>query len=175
MGNDQSIPYDPSPYSSTAASAPRPAKSAIRRSRSVRQVANENLSSQDSAAAATRYMPNMNRAGNGLVMPSRPYGGSSNHAPHGDPSAPNGASLEMSPQWGWYINTTPPTPEMYHSSSSSSSRLIRPADTRGVPGAPHFAQQDGSSTGMDGRRCQNHVFQTLQSSNAPMGWTSVPI
>lgn len=172
MGNNQSIPYEPSPYSIATSSAAKPSKSAMRRSRSVRNEANglqHNLPSEDSTATAKRFMPNMNRAGNGLIMPTGPYGASKNKAlAHGEPAL----SSEMSPQWGWYINTTPPTPEMYHSGSN---RLQRHVDVQGAPLAPHSTQLGASSAIADGRRCQNPVFQTLQSSNAPMGWTSVPI
>ena len=169
MGNEQSVlqhDLNSNPYSSATASLQKPTKSAMRKSRSIRQVTDE-LSRQDiiTSTSASRYIPNMNprTAGNGLIMPTRPYGGhpSVENKAHGSNSA------EMSPQWGWYINTTPPTPELYHKRSSSYSST--------------FNKQQlvkGDSSTIDGKSCQNRVFQDLQNSKKtnPMGgWTSIPI
>jgi hypothetical protein len=102
-------------------------------------------------------------AGKGMIMPTRPYGGSHKI----DETIANGS--ETSPQWGWYINTTPPTPEMYYSNNSSSAKFITNKTTTKT--ATTTLVQASSN----GKRCQNQVFQNLQSSNTPMGWTSVPI
>mmetsp|Transcript_24318 Transcript_24318/g.57613 ORF Transcript_24318/g.57613 Transcript_24318/m.57613 type:complete len:337 (-) Transcript_24318:588-1598(-) len=178
MGNEQSVPHEPSPYAD--ACAPLPTKSALRRSKSnvtnggYHDLLNVSQGSAETASTATtaalspstspkplattatapatvttttaespaqqqqqqpqkpRYLPNMQPAGKGLLVPTRPYG--HHNYPHhqhrqSDPGPHSGgagggsataaaAAAEMSPQWGWYINTTPPTPEMYHSSST---------------------------------------------------------
>mmetsp|Transcript_22628 Transcript_22628/g.47476 ORF Transcript_22628/g.47476 Transcript_22628/m.47476 type:complete len:306 (-) Transcript_22628:330-1247(-) len=166
--NDESVmqhDLNSNPYSSATASLHKPTKSAMRKSRSIRQVT-DGLSRQDIiTSSASRYIPNMNprTAGNGLIMPTRPYGGhpSVENKAHGSNSA------EMSPQWGWYINTTPPTPELYHKRPSSYSST--------------FNKQQlvkGDSSTIDSKSCQNRVFQDLQNSKKtnPMGgWTSIPI
>jgi hypothetical protein len=146
MGNLQSNVHEPSPYhSATSTTAPKSVKSAFKRTRSVQAEADRMEPAQD----RTRYIPKMNRAdNNGLIMPTRPFG----------PDATNGVD---SPQWGWYINTTPPTPEMYHSHSSKTSK-----QQLGLNGAP---------SNPTSKSCHNQVFQNLQNSKAPIGWTSVPI
>ena len=101
-----------------------------------------------------RYIPRMGHSEGGLIKPTRPYGGVSNA--HG--------GVE-SPQWGWYINTTPPTPEMYHSSSAAKSKTHRSSPTPSIQSQPSI----------DEAVCHNQVFQNLQNANRPMGWTSVPI
>jgi hypothetical protein len=143
MGNAQSVRHDPSPYhSAVATSAPKHIKPAIRRSTSVRSEADGMGPAQDK----TRYIPKMNQTEN----PTRPYIANS--------VATGGIE---SPQWGWYINTTPPTPDMYHSHTKSPKQM-------GQSSAP--SQAVGNS-----KNCHNQVFQNLQNSNRPMGWTSVPI
>jgi hypothetical protein len=102
----------------------------------------------------------MNRAGKGLNMPSRPYGYGGGPSSQANTAISNAGS-EMSPQWGWYINTTPPSSEMYHGGS----RLIPSGGINGMATVPPIDQQ----------RHPNHVFRNIQVANAPMGWTSVPI
>ena len=89
MGNQQSIRHEPvSPYKSvTSTKAPKPVKSALRRSRSIRN----NEVEED----RTRYIPKMNKDKGSIIMPTRPYGGKD-------------ASGVESPQWGWYTTLTPP-------------------------------------------------------------------
>jgi hypothetical protein len=71
--------------------------SEMTRKNSVKAIASELESTQDDTA---RYLPKtMNRSNKSVVMSPRPYSG-----------------IE-SPQWGWYINITSPTTEMYHSGS----------------------------------------------------------
>mmetsp|Transcript_19095 Transcript_19095/g.53188 ORF Transcript_19095/g.53188 Transcript_19095/m.53188 type:complete len:186 (+) Transcript_19095:285-842(+) len=185
MGNQQStLHHDPNsnPYSSATSSLQRPTKSAMRKSRSVRHEAG-GLSHQDriTSVGASRYIPNMNprTAGNGLIMPTRPYGGhpSVENKTHGPSNA------EMSPQWGWYINTTPPTPELYHKRSSScSSALNKQQQTvnfdSNTNGTQKSSATPAASNTIDAKSCQNQVFQDLQNSTKrnPMGgWTSIPI
>ncbi|KAL3912480.1 MAG: hypothetical protein SGILL_006866 [Bacillariaceae sp.] len=108
-----------------------------------------------------RYIPKM--GGASINMPSFSHGG--------------GASPGyVSPEWGWYINTTPPTPEMYHSQSSfgPSSKLTR-TDASGAPTFP-FASQNAAAKTSSAKPHHNQVFQNLQSNMTQnMGWTSVPI
>jgi len=181
MGNGQSVlQHEPNnPYSSATASFQKPTKSAMRKllSQSIRQEAD--VLSHHDRTTKSRYIPNMNprTAGNGLIIPTRPYGGHTSV----DKTA---ASSEMSPQWGWYINTTPPTPELYHSrssslSSSSSSAPSKHQSTKGdtTDGIQTLSSRSDSST-IDGKSCQNQVFRNLQNStktNVMEGWTSIPI
>jgi len=148
MGNEQSIRHEPTTLHSTTPTSTKPVRSAIRRSRSVRSEADSMVSSQDTL----RYMPKMNGSGNGLVMPTRPYG--NDHTGNG----------VESPQWGWYINTTPPTPEMYHSHSSISHKMMMEPSQKVSPRAAP-----------DVKGHQNHVFQNLQDKAPQIGWPSVPI
>lgn len=93
-------------------------KSLIKRSRSIR--------SKDGGVVVdtSRFLPKGLHGGHGgLHMPTKPY-----------------ADGYVSPDWGWYINTTPPTPEMYHSSSKvylkkPSTYPAPPATTRRGPSA----------------------------------------
>ena len=170
MGNEQSMSHSDhriSPYSSATGGYQKPTKSVLRKSRSIRHVSNE-LSDQDNIAASSasqsRYIPNMNprTAGNGLIMPTRPYGryGSTDNKMVGSTGT-------ESPQWGWYINTTPPTPELY--SSKSSNPMMKGS------GSQISSRSSGTS---DPKSCQNQVFQNLQNSkktNPVGGWTSIPI
>lgn len=155
MGNDQSnVLHEPSPYhSATSTTVPKAMKSAIKRSRSVR--GGEEQKMEGATSDRTRYIPKMNhRSENnkGLIMPTRPYGGS---------DATNNGGIE-SPQWGWYTNLTPPSPEMYHSHFSKASSKPQV----GVASPPFMPS---------GKCGHNQVFQHLQNSKAPVGWTSVPI
>mmetsp|Transcript_18523 Transcript_18523/g.20737 ORF Transcript_18523/g.20737 Transcript_18523/m.20737 type:complete len:168 (+) Transcript_18523:927-1430(+) len=167
MGNTQSASHHhgSSPYASvTIPRIQKPTKSAIRSSRSIRQEADDLSSSQKSASTAlssslsssSRYIPTMK--GKGLTLPTRPYGQSQ---PTDNQIAGNTNGSEMSPQWGWYINTTPPSPLSSTSTSERSSEIDAAT----------------SKTIVDGNyRCQNQVFQNLKNSNAPVqGWTSIPI
>ncbi|VEU39965.1 unnamed protein product [Pseudo-nitzschia multistriata] len=167
--NDESVlHHDPNsnPYASATA---KPTKSAMRKSRSIRHVAGR-LAHQEriTPAGTSRYIPNMKprATGNGLIMPTRPYGGH----PSVDNKANGTNGAEMSPQWGWYINTTPPTPELYYKHSASCSTAVRKqVSEKAVPTASGIT---------DGKPCQNRVFQDLQNSTKtnPMGgWTSIPI
>ena len=176
MGNEQSVSHhDPtsSPYPSATASLQKPPKSAMRKVTSIRQEADGLSQQHQDRTTTSRYIPNMNprTAGNGLIIPTRPYGGHTSV----DKTASSNSS-EMSPQWGWYINTTPPTPELYHSRSSSLSSS-GPSKLQSIKGDTAVSSRSASST-IDGKSCQNQVFQNLQNSTKtnPMGgWTSIPI
>lgn len=173
--NDESISHhdhSSHPYSSVTASAHKPTKSAMRKSRSIRQDVSHGLSDQDRNTAETaRYIPNMNprTAGNGLIMPTRPYG----RYPSDNKLGSNGS--EMSPQWGWYINTTPPTPELYHNRPASQSLSSLATTSKHQLKSDNASVTSGTS---DGTSCQNQVFQNLQNSSKTKrmgGWTSIPI
>jgi len=154
MGNTQSVRHEPSPYHAvTKTAGPKPKKSALSRSRSIRSSVDESVGLGASTNEKTRYIPKMNQSEGGLIMPTRPYGS----------NQPGGVE---SPQWGWYINTTPPTPDMYQKHSGSLSKQANRSAPPSQPTQSHL---------MDGTACHNQVFQNLQNSNRPMGWTSVPI
>lgn len=181
MGNEQSISHQEhkiSPYTAATGSYQKPTKSAMRKSRSIRQNSNL-LSEQDKSTAGTqsRYIPNMNprTAGNGLIMPTRPYG---RYTPGDNKMLVSSSGGTESPQWGWYINTTPPTPELYYNRSISQSfqssatipknQLVKVDPTKNVT----------QTSTRDVKLCQNQVFQNLQNStktNPVGGWTSIPI
>ena len=153
MGNEQSVRHEPSPYSSvTSTSAPKPVKSAMRRTLSIRADADGMGPLPD----RTRYIPKMSAAKSGLIMPTRPFG---------TEVANNGVE---SPQlgYGFYTNLTPPTPEMYQSHAYRNAKAVS---------GPNIPTHPGASTLATGRVHHNQVFQNLQNNTAPMGWTSVPI
>jgi len=155
MGNEQSTtPYEPKKLSITSSSNAKPIKSAMRRTSSVNEVASD--LSQTSITSKQRYLPNGLGAGHsGLVMPTKPgdvAAGGPSHGPGG----------YHSPEWGWYINTTPPTPEMFHSQySSTRGKLLSSKDPSQshVPSSGPPAFTPGIST----------------SSKTGMGWPSVPL
>lgn len=148
--NDQSVRHDPGPYSAvTSTTAPKPIKSVLRRSRSIRS---QTLG--DGARDGTRYIPKMSTAQKGLVMPTKPFGPTSH------------ASGVHSPQlgYGFYTNLTPPTPDMYQRDTSS-----RPLKTAS------FSSTTSTASSIPDRTHQNEVFRNLQNNKRPMGWTSIPI
>jgi len=105
MGNEQSMKREPSSASSlvtnVASSHAKPIKSAMKRSHSVREGP-----SRDSSGNSGLVPKGFGGAPQGgLVVPTRPFGDETNCA-------------YTSPEWGWYANLTPPTPEMYASSRS---------------------------------------------------------
>jgi len=150
MGNNQSVRHEPSPYSlSTTNTAPKPVKSALRRSESIKNDADTLSQLPD----RTRYIPKMTAAKTSLILPTRPYGDASRDGVE-------------SPQLGdgFYMNLTPPTPEMYHPSYSKHPSQQQQQHPRSNLGTLPMRSQ------------QNQVFQSLQNKNAQqMGWTSVPI
>jgi len=163
---------------------------AMPRSRSVRSNAHHMGTGQEDIAfhqrhGEPRYLPRgLDKAHNGIIMPRVPYGGSSGNGSdqqqHHQQAPLNASSNDAgdvdgpSPQWGWFLRTTPPTPEMYqncrpptrHLSSSDSSHTstttAMSADSMPPPAATHQ---------------RNPVFQGLQNKNKanPMGWSSVPL
>jgi len=151
---ESTTPYEPKKLSITSSSNAKPIKSAMRRTSSVNEVASD--LSQTSITSKQRYLPNGLGAGHsGLVMPTKPgdvAAGGPSHGPGG----------YHSPEWGWYINTTPPTPEMFHSQySSTRGKLLSSKDPSQshVPSSGPPAFTPGIST----------------SSKTGMGWPSVPL
>ena len=176
MGNEQSThqDYNVSPYKAATGSYQKPTKSAMRKSKSSLHDSNGMADQDEPTPGASRYIPNMNprTAGKGIIMPTRPYAG--RYTP-GD-NKMLGSSGTESPQWGWYINTTPPTPELYHSRSGSSlnsATIPKNHLTKVGPNSPTRTARNS-----DAKSCQNQVFQNLQNStkaNPVAGWTSIPI
>ena len=178
MGNEQSSmnhEHNRSPYSSVTGSSQKPTKSAMRKSS--RHQAHELPDRDRNSVGRSRYIPHMipRTAGNGFIIPSRPFG--KHTSIENNMLCSNGS--EMSPQWGWYINTTPPTPELHHSRSTSQPLLS--SDTQQND---HLIEGDQMSlTGTilcegGNKSCQNQVFQNLQNSTKTKcmgGWTSIPI
>ena len=175
MGNGQS--NDSVSISDTST---RTAGTGLTRSRSVRAHADHMAKVQDDVRriqqqGETRYLPRgLDKAHNGIIVPRRPYGVDQNYAPSMEPhqSDVDGPS----PQWGWFMRTTPPTPPMFHcrpppatySSSSDSSLTSSSSD-----GKPQQQQQHYQP---------NPIFQSMQNKHreasaatASMGWSSVPL
>ena len=103
--------------------------SMMTRSRSIRHQLEENQ-----ALAHRRdksYLPRMGPQGGGVAMPTM------------RDNQPHGAGGTESPQWGWYTNLTPPSPEMYTSnpfhkkqnnvSSTSTASTASDASTAPMP------------------------------------------
>jgi len=189
MGNEQSVSYrdnDSSPYSSVTESFKKPIRPATRKSSSIRYESHESSGRdrRNTAGTTSSYIPNMNirTAGNGLIIPTTPYDRHSSV----DKQMLGSHESDMSPQWGWYINTTPPTPELYHSSTSKSQSMKYSAASQkhqvinddNTNNAKQFPSTFTISNADDVKSCQNRVFQSLQNStttNRMGGWTSIPI
>jgi hypothetical protein len=155
MGNEQSVRHEPPTAGSGGSSSSFSRKSTMTRTAAMTRTASVNVMAAGLGASEVRYLPRgLDRAHNGIRMPTRPNG-------HG-----NG---DISPQmgYGWYTlnNATPPTPEMYHSRSSSTSSHSSRSEPSMDPS--HFPNSTAP----------NSVFQGLKASaNRPqMGWPSVPL
>uniref|UniRef100_A0A7S2W487 Uncharacterized protein n=1 Tax=Eucampia antarctica TaxID=49252 RepID=A0A7S2W487_9STRA len=136
-------------------SSHKPIKSAIKRS----------LSSRDNMSNKPNYQPSQ-------CVPSGLIGGKDGII---QPSCSGMKNTNgyISPQWGWYISTTPPTPERY------SSKKMKSLDNSG----PNISNVDGNES----VRCNNSNSST-NDSNTPIftreikgipknvsGWPSVPL
>lgn len=113
-------------------------------------------------SAEPRYLPRgLEKAHNGIRMPRMPT--------YAIEPAGSSGSVEgvESPQWGWFLRTTPPTPQMYgryHQKSDASMASSSTDTSNSVSTVP------GSHP--------NPVFQGLQEKQkvAPsVGWSSVPL
>jgi len=153
MGNSQSIVREPSSQSMPHTQQ-RQVKSVMKRSRSTRNTAaTTTREDADSSSSQARYIPKgLSPNHNGLIMPTKPFSNSNDG--------------HVSPQWGWYINTTPPTPDMFHRNSSLSSK---PTDT----GSSSFHRRPATLT--------NPAFKGIAGSSshqknpAVHHWPSVPL
>ncbi|GKY97498.1 hypothetical protein MPSEU_000708000 [Mayamaea pseudoterrestris] len=112
-------------------------------------------------SAEPRYLPRgLEKAHNGIRVPRMPTYAI-------EPAGSSGSAEGVeSPQWGWFLRTTPPTPQMY-------SRFHQKSDTS-------MASQnsnDSSSTSTVPGSHPNPVFQGMHDRHkaAPMGWSSVPL
>lgn len=164
MGNDQSSSrHEPKPSAA-------PTKSALSRSRSVRANANGLEKSQ---IENNKFL----RPNNSLLKQSMPYN------MHGvssvDPFSSANAGGVDSPQWGWYINTTPPTPEVYYRPHKTRKPdPSRKQDSSSDTSEATAATEVSSGTTPGSSAHPNPVFQNLQDNKnkaAHMGWPSVPL
>ena len=110
-------------------------------------------------SAEPRYLPRgLEKAHNGIRVPRMPTYAI-------EPAGSSGSAEGVeSPQWGWFLRTTPPTPQMYgryhQKSDGSMSSTATDASTSTVPSSH-----------------PNPVFQGMQDKQKaiPMGWSSVPL
>ena len=164
MGNEQSMLHEPptAPSASTNGSSvvnAKPVRSVLRRSKSVQSENSNMLDNSSKDTSRTRYIPQMKPPNkNGLIMPTR----------HTSDLSGNGVE---SPQWGWYTNLTPPSPEMYQSHPATKNSLKK----ENASNIPHNLQKGPHQSCVPAEAKPNQVFQNLQNQNAPTGWTSVPI
>ena len=155
--------HDPpaTPLTSATVGLPvaKPVRSVLRRSKSVQSENSNMLDNSSKDTSRTRYIPQMKPPNkNGLIMPTR----------HTSDLSGNGVE---SPQWGWYTNLTPPSPEMYQSHPATKNSLKK----ENASNVPHNLQKGPHQSCVPAEAKPNQVFQNLQNQNAPTGWTSVPI
>jgi hypothetical protein len=162
MGNAQITSRERhNPLSVSEASSSQGERASLARTNSIPANASGLEPKQDETA---RYLPKgMNRSNTGVIMPSRPHD-------FGGPSTAGGIE---SPQWGWYINTTPPTPDMYHSG-------IRPLQKKQDSSANASQASSGTMASESSTATShqpNRIFQEMQDKRkgAAMGWASVPL
>lgn len=157
MGNEQSTLHQPKPADE------QPVRSAMSRSRSIKSNANRLEKSQ----MDNKYLPSSHRPNNSLLKQTMPY---TTH--HGVEPFSSGTGGYESPQWGWYINTTPPTPEMYYSRPTKSVKPDLSSET-----SQASSSGEASIATIGNSHHPNPVFQGLQDKHkaSPMGWPSVPL
>jgi hypothetical protein len=111
-----------------------------------------------------RYIPRgLDKAHNGIIMPRMPYGSS-------EPSHPSGSLDGVdSPQWGWFLRTSPNLPQMYQKSPTNH-------NTKHPSASDTSQSSDGSQSTVP---VTNPVFAGLQDKQraaaAYRGWSSVPL
>lgn len=118
MGNNQSIRRDPTEASSlsTTSLSAKPTKSAMKRSSSVRH------NVQNNSNDTSRLIPKGLGGGSaGVRMPTKPFGDA------------KGSSSYTSPEWGWYANITPPTPETYSVRATKSIQSLQKPSRHPAP------------------------------------------
>jgi hypothetical protein len=165
MGNTKIIPRERhNPVSVAEASSPQDERASMTRTNSVTANASGLEPTQDETTQdeTTRYLPKgMNRSNHGVSMPLRPHSG---------PSTAGGIE---SPQWGWYINTTPPTPDMYHGGSRPLHKKQDSSANASQASSGTVASESSTATSHQ----PNRIFQDMQDKRkgASMGWSSVPL
>lgn len=173
MGNSQGQPTD---IAVDSGNVDRTSTS-MTRSHSIRADAHQMAKSQDENKI--RYLPRgLDEAHNGIRMPSKPYGGFMMGA-IGSVEQSNTGSMdndyEQSPQWGFFVRTTPPTPQMYYP---------RPPSRHNTGGSQGSTASSLSSTSTlptsmppPSSTQPNPVFQGLQEKNrnTPVAWSGVPL
>ena len=111
-------------------------------------------------SAEPRYLPRgLEKAHNGIRVPRMPTYAI-------EPAGSSGSAEGVeSPQWGWFLRTTPPTPQMY-------GRYHQKSD-----GSMASTATDASTSTVPGSHPTNPVFQGMQDKQKaiPMGWSSVPL
>lgn len=117
------------------------------RSRSIRTQLEENQLHTRRLADEKSYLPKM--TSQGVVMPT--MGGIPAHAP-----ANSNGGID-SPQWGWYMNLTPPSPEMYssHQPLHKKPHTSSSASTASVSSDASVPKRHSTKP--------NHIFQNLPS------------
>lgn len=159
MGQYQTKMMDPPPHSSSAnpsaQGSSKPVKSAMKRSRSIKTNA---VSVERGGNDPSKLVPKGFGGGpNGLVMPTKPYGSDATN------------SGAVSPEWGWYLNITPPTPEMYHASRHSKKTGKDTTTAVQQPGASQKQTENATEI----TPLTNPAFG--RSKMAAVGWPSVPL
>jgi hypothetical protein len=165
MGNAQITPRDPVSVSEASSSQEDERASTTR---TLTHSVHANASGLESTTPdeTTKYLPKgMNRSNkNGVVMPSGP-------SVSGGPSPADGIE---SPQWGWYISITPPTPDIYHRGSRQPLYKKQDSSANASQASSDTAASE-SSTATSHQ--PNRIFQEMHSKRkygASMGWSSVP-
>lgn len=154
MGNEQSaVPaHEPNPREV-------PVRSAMSRSRSVRCGADR--LEQDSVKPPSSQQQQQQQQSYPMVDPFS-----------------SGTSGIDSPQWGWYINTTPPTPEMYYSRPHKSRKPDSSSDTSEASTIA-MPPPDGNDALTFPKYRPNPIFRGLQDKDrdrsVPLDWPSVPL
>lgn len=112
LSQSQSTLHEP-----TSNDASLPVKSAMRRSRSTNANRNllhiHNADSSDSATLATSATSSSTDHRSSCCSETSIASNGGSYANTGG-CGKKGSNGYISPQWGWYVSTTPPTPEMYH-------------------------------------------------------------
>ena len=150
MGNEQSTVHEPK------AAREQPSRSALSRSRSLRSNAN----ALDRTQTEAKYLPTYQQQ---TAYPMRPV----------EPYSSGTGGIDISPQYGWYVNTTPPTPEIYYnrpqyqkSRKSASSSDTSQASSAGTATAEPMANYARP----------NPIFQGLQDKHKTnMDWSNLPL
>lgn len=156
---DESTIHEPKPCHE------QPTRPSLVRSRSIRSDANNLMNSQ----IDNKFLPTNPHRPNKPLMKhhTMPY---PMHHQTVEPYS-SGTNGYDSPQWGWYINTTPPSPEMFHTSRNKARKGVdSSSDTSDI-------SRDSALTTISGNNAPNPVFQCLQDKHkaTPAGWPSVPL